>query len=96
MEAFCQHKLSHQAMYHYDNEQWWTRWKKSTLHSLQLFPQLLREEEFVIGTMWNIRSFRSAVIIFMLGFIADAFTLHLRADNEMRISPPHRLCSFNP
>lgn len=56
---------------------------------LQLIPQLLREEEFVIGTMWIIRSSSSAVIIFMLGFIADAFTLHLRADNGMRISPPH-------
>lgn len=63
---------------------------------LQLIPQLQRDEDFVIGTMWSIRASSSAVIIFMLGFIADALTLHLRADNGMRISPPHWLCSFNP
>ena len=56
---------------------------------LLLIPELLREEEFVIGKMWSIRVSSSAVILFMLGFIADAFTLHLGADNGMRISPPH-------
>lgn len=62
---------------------------------LQLIPELLGEEEFLSGTMWSIRGCSSAIIIFMVGFIADVFTLH-PADNGMRISPPHWLCSFNP
>lgn len=62
---------------------------------LQLMSQLQGGEEVVIGTIWSIRRSSSTVIIFMLGFIADAITLHLGADNGMRISPPHWLCSFN-
>lgn len=80
--------------------QWVMVDKVEEIHSesnscLQLIPELLGEEKFLIGTMWSIRGCSSAIIIFMLGFIADVFTLH-RADNGMRISPPHWLCSFNP
>lgn len=48
MEAFCQHKPSHQAMHHYDKEHWWTRAKKFPLQRVQqsLKGTLIFQEKF--------------------------------------------------
>lgn len=48
MEAFCQHKPSHQAMHHYDKEHWRTRAKKFPLQRVQqtLKGSLIFQEKF--------------------------------------------------
>lgn len=80
MEALCQHKLSHQAICIIMTM---STGRQGSL-TIFLSSQLLREKEFGIRTICITTS---VVIIFMLGFIADTFTLHLQANNWMRISP---------